>query len=69
MKVSNKADAKLKADCNCPTPITAESIFSKIAIETIKTISGRRKAKTTFLTIEGPSILHNCSYTFPQSCL
>jgi hypothetical protein len=62
-KVSKSAEAKLTADRACPALITAESILSKIASETTKTTSGSKNARITFLTIEGPSDLPNCSYT------
>jgi hypothetical protein len=60
-KVSNKADVKLKADCDRALLNNAENILSEIASETVKTINGIRNARTTFLAIEGPSNLPNCS--------
>jgi len=60
-KVASKANRKLRAICTSSMFIALASTLSETAKETIKTISGSKKARTALSATDGHEAFPNCS--------
>ena len=59
-KVAGKANRKLRAICTSSTLIALASTLSETAKETIKTISGSKKARITLSVTDSHGECPNC---------